>query len=134
MTTIEPQQRKRVEGASTSSLEVVPPLPFFADLDLMSIAVEAGKIGIWSWDIAANQATWSTNIEEICGLAKGTFNGSAAALENDVHPDDRAAVTAAMREALVTRTPRRVQYRLLPRPGVDERWIETIATVVVERG
>jgi PAS domain S-box-containing protein len=132
MTTIEPQQRERVEGAGTSSLEVGPPLPFFVDLDLMSIAVEAGKIGIWSWDIAANRATWSTNIEEICGLAKGTCDG--ATLENDVHPEDRAAVTAAMREALVTRTPRRVQYRLLPRPGADERWIETIATVVVERG
>ena len=55
-------------------------------------------------------------------------------LEDDVHPDDRGAVIAAMQEALRTGTPRRVQYRLLPKPGVDERWLETLATVVVENG
>jgi two-component sensor histidine kinase len=35
---------------------------------------------------------------------------------------------------LQTRTPRRVQYRLSPKPGAEERWIETLATVVVEGG
>ena len=39
-----------------------------------------------------------------------------------------------MQEALRTGTPRRVQYRLLPKPGADERWLETLATVVVENG
>jgi PAS domain S-box-containing protein len=135
MTTIEPQPREGGEGTSGSSLELGPRLPFFADLDLISIACEAGKIGIWSWDIASNRATWSTNIEEICGLAKGSVEaGTRAVLENDVHPEDRAAVRGAMQEALVTRTARRVQYRVLPRSGADERWIETIAAVVVENG
>src|ERR1700751_890583 len=102
MTTIEPQSSEVIDEISTSSAQVGPPLPFFADLDQLSIAVEAAKIGVWSWDIAANRAIWSTNIEEICGLSKGTFEGTTAALENDIHPEDRAAVTAAMREALVT--------------------------------
>jgi PAS domain S-box-containing protein len=133
MTAIQTQQREEVVGTTASSVEVGPPLPFFADPGLVSIAVEAGKIGVWSWDIACNRAAWSTNIEEVCGIDKGRFEG-AIALENDVHPEDRAAVTAAMREALTTRTPRRVQYRLMPKPGADERWIETIATVVIENG
>jgi PAS domain S-box-containing protein len=134
MTTLEPPAREGIDEAGASSLEVGPRLPFFADPDLISIAVEAGKIGIWSWDIASNRATWSTNIEQICGLAKGSFEGTTAVLEHDVHPEDRANVMATMQEALVTRAPRRVQYRLLPKPGADERWIETIATVVVENG
>jgi PAS domain S-box-containing protein len=132
MTTIEPPARERDEAGGASSLG--PPLPFFADLDVICTAIEAAQIGVWSWDIAANRGTWSTNIEEICGLAKGSFDGTTAALTNDVHPEDRAAVMAAMQDALVTRKPRRVQYRLAPRPGAEERWIETIATVVVEDG
>ena len=52
--------------------------------------------------------------------------------ENTVHPEDKPAVTAAMQDTLRTRTARRVQYRLLPRPGASERWMETLATVMVD--
>jgi PAS domain S-box-containing protein len=135
MTAVKP--RRRENGKETdpgSSLELSSPRPFFPDPELISIALEAGQVGIWSWDIACNQASWSTNIEDIYGLAKGSLDGTRMVLDNDIHPGDRPAVIAAMQEALQTRTPRRVQYRLLPRPGADERWIETLATVVVEGG
>jgi PAS domain S-box-containing protein len=135
MTAVKP--RRRENGKETdpgSSLESSSPRPFFPDPELISIALEAGQVGIWSWDIACNQASWSTNIEDIYGLAKGSLDGTRMVLDNDIHPGDRPAVIAAMQEALQTRTPRRVQYRLLPRPGADERWIETLATVVVEGG
>jgi two-component sensor histidine kinase len=62
------------------------------------------------------------------------LDGTKMVLDDDVHPEDRPALIAAMQEALQTRTPRRVQYRLLPKPGAEERWIETLATVVVEGG
>ncbi len=131
----EPRPGENVEGSvSTSALELSPRLPFFSDPDLICIALEAGQIGIWSWNIASNRLTWSTNIEDICGLAKGSFDGTKAVLENDIHPEDRPSVMAAMQEALRTRVPRSVQYRLLPRSGTEERWIETLATVVVEDG
>jgi PAS domain S-box-containing protein len=131
--TSRPQENGQ-EGTDGSSLEPSPRPPFFSDPDLISIALEAGQIGIWSWDIRSNRAAWSSNIEDICGLTKGSLDGTWNILENDVHPDDRPAVVAAMQEALRTRTPRRVQYRLAAKPGTDERWIETLATVVVEDG
>ena len=115
-------------------LAPTPPRPFFPKPELISIALETGEIGIWSWDIASNRITWSTNVEEIHGIPEGSFTGTMAALESDIHPDDRPSVVTAMQETLRTQKPRRVQYRLLPRPGVDERWIETLATVVVEGG
>jgi PAS domain S-box-containing protein len=135
MTAVKPRQHENgKETAHGSSLELSPPQPFFPDPELICIALEAGQVGIWSWDIASRQASWSTNIEDICGLAKGSLDGTKMVLDNDVHPDDRPAVIAAMQEALQTRTPRRVQYRLMAKPGADERWIETLATVVVEGG
>jgi PAS domain S-box-containing protein len=139
MTAVKPRRRENgeeaaEEAAHAASLKPSPRPPFFPDPGLICIALEAGQIGIWAWDIPSNRATWSSNIEDICGLAKGSLDGTKMILENDVHPDDRPAVIAAMQEALRTRTPRRVQYRLLPKPGADERWIETLATVVVDGG
>jgi PAS domain S-box-containing protein len=131
------KSRQREDGTDTgnaSPLEMSPRLPFFPDPELICIALEAGQIGIWSWDIRSNQVTWSSNIEDICGLARGSLDGARMVLEDDVHPEDRPAVIAAMQEALQTRSPRRVQYRLSPKPGAEERWIETLATVVVEGG
>lgn len=122
------------EDAAGASQQMSREPPFFADAELICIALQAGRIGIWSWDIAAKRATWSSNVEAICGLPKDSLNETKMILEDDVHPEDRGAVIAAMQEALRTGTPRRVQYRLLPKPGADERWLETLATVVVENG
>ncbi|HLH95171.1 MAG TPA: GAF domain-containing protein [Xanthobacteraceae bacterium] len=108
--------------------------PFFADQTLIPLALEAGQIAVWSWDIRSKRAVWSSNIEAICGIAPESLSAAETVLENDVHPDDRPAVVAALREALQTRTPRRVQYRLLPTLNAEERWMETLATVLVEDG
>src|ERR1700693_1053152 len=133
MAEVESRQSEK-EPADGSSLELSPQRPFFPDPGLICIALEAGQIGVWSWDIPSNQATWSTNIEDICGLARGSLDGNKMILEHDVHPETRPAVIAAQQEAMQTRNPRRVRYRLTPKPGADERWIETLATVVVDGG
>jgi two-component sensor histidine kinase len=133
MTAVTPRRRVNSrETADGASSEPSPRPPFFPDPELICIALEAGHVGIWSWDIPSKRASWSTNIEDICRLAPGSLDETRMVLENDVHPEDRPAVVAAMHEALRTRTPRRVQYRLLPKPGAEERWIETLATVVLD--
>src|SRR5258708_5491516 len=133
MTAVKHRRRENdQEAASGASVELSPPVPFFPDPALICVALEAGRIGIWSWDIRSGQATWSTNIEEICDLTKGTLDGTKMVLDHDVHPEDRPAVIAAMQEALRTRTPRRVQYRLAPEARAAERWIEKMAPVGTE--
>jgi PAS domain S-box-containing protein len=135
MTAVKSRRRQNgQESAHGSSVQLSRPPPFFPESELVSVALEAGQIGIWSWDIRTKRATWSTNIEDICGLTKGSLDVTKMVLGDGVHPEDRPAVVAAMQEALQTRTPRRVQYRLAPKAGAEERWIETLATVVVEAG
>src|SRR5260370_31311381 len=135
MTAVKSRRRENGKKAANSlDLELSPQPPLFPAPELICVALEAGQIGIWAWDIRCNRATWSSNIENICGLTKGSLDGTKMVLDHDVHPEDRPAVIAAMQEALQTRTPRRVQYRFLPKPGAEERWIETVATVVVDGG
>jgi PAS domain S-box-containing protein len=109
-----------------------PARPFFPNLDFARIALETGRIGIWSWDIATNRVTWSSNLEELHGLSPGSFDGTFSFFETDIHPEDRSSVQAALKEALRTHKPYRVQYRLPRESDGAERWIEAVATVVVE--
>lgn len=108
--------------------------PFFPMPELMAVALETGKIGVWCWDIASNRITWSTNLEDIHALPRDSFDGTFASFENDIHPEDRASVLASIQETVRNQTPHRVLYRLPPRPDQDERWIEAVGTVMVEEG
>jgi PAS domain S-box-containing protein len=119
---------------AANALEPTQQQPFFLDRELISAALRAGQIGIWSWDMATNRAEWSSNIEDICGISREPLGAAMAALESRIHPEDRDGVVAALQEALLTRSPRRVQYRLSPKHGGDERWVETVAAVAVESG
>jgi PAS domain S-box-containing protein len=130
---IEPRPDEMVETLASPPASV-PQRPFFPDPELVAIALEAGKIGVWSWDIAVNRVTWSTNLEDVHDLPKDSFDGSFAVFENDIHPQDRAGVRAAIEETLSSHKPHRTLYRLPPRPDREECWIEAMGTVVIEGG
>ena len=108
--------------------------PFFPDTTTVHSAMQAACIGVWSWDLESNRVTWSSNLEDIHRLPPGSFDGTLAFVQNDIHPDDRAEVTSAIQEALRTHTPRRMLYRLPQRDDNQEHWIESIASVRVEDG
>src|ERR1044072_4077244 len=65
----------------------------FPDLDSIRIAIDAGEIGVWSWDLTSNTMQWSGNFDS--GLSSGTFAG----FQNDIHPEDLPEVTAAIQES-----------------------------------
>ena len=41
----------------------------------LRLALDAGKIGAWDWDIRKNTVAWSERIFEFHGLAPGSFGG-----------------------------------------------------------
>ena len=123
---------ERFESVDPPANTSVP--EFFPDIATVYTALEAAKIGIWSWDIATGKVTWSSNLESIHGLPPGSFGGSYAGLLNSIHQDDRARVEASINEALRTRSAFRARYRAAQRDGRDERWVEASGLVVVEHG
>lgn len=108
--------------------------PFFSDFATVRAALEAGMIGVWSWDVATNTVTWSSNMETIHGLPPGSFDGTYAFFERDIHEDDRARVAEALSEALHNGRPYWVRYRTTTRGGPEETWIEASGTVIFNDG
>src|SRR5882724_11802534 len=91
------------------------------DLEAFRSALDAGPAGIWSWDLRANRIMWSTRLEDFSALAEDSVDGTLSLAPQDLPPHD-GGVLAAIHKALQTREPCRLEYRLPPRSGREERW------------
>jgi len=97
----------------------------FPDLDSVRIALDAGRIGVWLWDIKSNTVRWSGNVD---GIPPST--GTFASFQKDIHPEDQPEVMAAIQESLRSGKRYHVHYRLAPRSDGDDRWFEAVASVI----
>ncbi len=107
---------------------------FFPDFATVHAALEAGRIGVWSWDIATGVVTWSSNMEAIHELPPGVFDGTYSFFEHDIHEEDRTRIAEAVNETLRTGHPYWVRYRIAPREMREEFWIEASGTVTFKDG
>jgi PAS domain S-box-containing protein len=87
------------------------------------VALEAGSLGAWEWDIPAQKVTWSPTLERIHGLDPGSFEGTFGAYQHDIHPEDRERVISTISQAVEQRTEHHVVYRIV-RPDGEMRWLE----------
>ncbi|MET0592307.1 MAG: hypothetical protein ABW133_06390 [Polyangiaceae bacterium] len=58
----------------------------------LSLALEAGQMGSWEWDLRTNEVIWSAALARIHGLGERTpaFGGTFEAFQRDIYPADRA--------------------------------------------
>jgi PAS domain S-box-containing protein len=89
----------------------------------LRLALEAGQMGTWEWTVATNEVIWSPSLEAIHGLAPGTFAGTFAAYQNDMHPEDRKQVLQAIAQTLERGDDHHIEYRII-RPDGAIRWVE----------
>jgi PAS domain S-box-containing protein len=89
----------------------------------LRLALEAGQMGTWEWEVATGRVVWSPGFEAIHGLAPGTFAGTLQAVIADVHPEDRKLVAGHIARMVEHRGDHRIEYRLLLKDGVV-RWVE----------
>ena len=93
------------------------------------VALEAGKMGAWEWDIRGNRVSWSPMLEDIHGIPRGSFPGTFEGHRDDMHPDDRERVFATLQRTLRSGEPYLVLYRII-RPDGQERWLEARANLL----
>lgn len=97
----------------------------------LNLALHAGRMGAWEWNIARQAITWSPALEEIHGLPPGGFGGTFADFQADIHPDDRERVLATIQRTLETRTPYEIQYRII-RPDGHVAWLEARGELLLD--
>jgi PAS domain S-box-containing protein len=98
--------------------------------DHLSLALQAASMHTWSWDIVGGGVAWSDGIEALVGLPPGAFEGTFASYERILHPDDRAAVVAAIQRAVADeRATYEIEHRIISPDGVI-RWLACRGQVV----
>jgi two-component system, LuxR family, sensor kinase FixL len=88
----------------------------------MSLAAEAASLGLWEWDVGRNEVWMTDRGRTLLGFAPDE-RLDYAALAARVHPEDRAARNAAIRDALKTRGEYAMEYRVVL-PDGRLRWID----------
>jgi PAS domain S-box-containing protein len=96
----------------------------------LRLALEAGQMGWWEWDLATDGIHWSESLEVLNGLEPGSFGGTFADFIATVHPDDRDDV-AAMTDSAMTSGKSEITYRIV-RPDGAVRWIEDMGKVLYD--
>jgi PAS domain S-box-containing protein len=124
----------QIQGERPDIPKSGPSPPSLPELDAFRAAMDAGPLGVWSWDLRSNHLTWSTNLEDFHGRAEQGQGGAAVVIPEAIPAAADTGVLAAMRHALQSHEPVRLEYRMPAPAGREERWFEATATVLVEDG
>jgi two-component system CheB/CheR fusion protein len=94
----------------------------------LRLALDAGRMGVWDWNLVTNEVGWSENLEAIHGLAPGSFGGTFESFQELIHPDDREHVRRAIDEAVESRTGYQTDFRNVRDDG-SVGWMSAIGRV-----
>lgn len=98
----------------------------------LRLALAAGRMGTWDWNIQTGEVAWSPELEALHGLMPGTFPGTFEAYEADVHPDDRERAAEAIRRVVEARGQEyQNEYRII-RPDGSIRWIGAHGRLLID--
>ena len=95
----------------------------------LRMAVDAGRVGIWDWDIANDRIGWSDLVYELHGVPRDFDLRGVDSWRRLVHPGDQPAVDAALGAALAGTAPLEMEFRL-PLPDGRTRWIASRGRLV----
>lgn len=89
----------------------------------LSLAQRTSRCGVWDYEVATRKAFWSEEHFGLFGLDPATHGANImAAWQTVLHPEDRQATVAALRDATREHRPVALEYRII-RPSGEELWI-----------
>lgn len=87
----------------------------------LNLALAAGELGIWNWDLITNELAWSEQCKVLFGYpadAKIAFEDFLAVL----HPKDRDRTMKVIEDSIRDGVPYEIEFRVL-HPNGTARWI-----------
>jgi PAS domain S-box-containing protein len=95
-------------------------VPLHSDAERLSLALDAAKLGDWSWDAATDVVTFSERAARIFQIPAGPHM-TWTSMRGLLHPDDAERARVAVERAIQTHTDYDIEYRLIN--GTAERWV-----------
>lgn len=90
----------------------------------LNVALSAGRMGAWEWNIQTGKIAWNSTLEAIHGIPPKTFGGGFEDFKRDIHPEDLERVLAAINRTLRDGSEYQIEYRIF---SPDQRllWLES---------
>ncbi len=98
----------------------------------LSLALDAGRMGSWVWDIPKKQITWSDRLHAMYGYDKSEFKGTPEGFLEIVIPEDHAIVQQVIDSVLHSNSERE-EFECRCIRGTDGRIIWSQVHGVVDR-
>jgi PAS domain S-box-containing protein len=99
----------------------------------LSLALAAGQLGTWRWDLASGAVTWDAAMERLYGLEPGSFPGTYDAwLELRGHAEGRETATATLEAAIADQEPYEIETEVVW-PDGSVHWLHGWGRATVDR-
>jgi PAS domain S-box-containing protein len=95
----------------------------------LNLALDAGRIGVWDWDVIQDRIEWSDLVYDVHGMERGVFLGGLENFAKVVHPEDQDRISKSIRAALEQGLPYDVEFRVV-HPNGEIHWVSTTAVTI----
>ena len=98
----------------------------------LHVALAAGQMGTWEYDLVNGRSFWSEELERMHGLEPGSFDGSVETVLKLVHPLDVERFADLLRNCSPSRdADHEVEFRMLRTDGAV-RWLASRGRLMVD--
>jgi PAS domain S-box-containing protein len=98
----------------------------------LRLALDAGNIGVWDWDIVNNKIEWTEKVYEIHGVRKDQLIGGLDNYSQELHPEDAERVKLAIHDALAGKSRYDIEFRIITPTG-ETKWVHTSADITRDK-
>ena len=104
-----------------------------AERERLRLALGAADAGAFDWNTQTRQVEWTDGHYELLGLEPGSAPATYELWSRHVHPEDLERAKRGVREALVSKSRYRDEYRVIRADGA-ERWVEVQGLTLQQGG
>jgi len=96
-----------------------------------SLALAAGQMGSWEWEVGAAALKWDEGQYRIFGVEPSDFKATTENIRNLIHPDDWQALHQLVEGMSINARTQHTEFRVL-RPNGETRWCTGTAAASVD--
>ena len=96
----------------------------------LALAVKAGGVGIWDFDLINGSLVWDEQMFELYGKKVEEFGGGLDDFEESLHPSDKEGVGEAVAMAIEGVQPYNTEFRIIQKKSGNVRHLRGLAKVL----